>query len=549
MTRPVLLLFKKEFRQNIILYLLPAPFSIAWIYMRLFAHAALPSWTGALFGIALPFTLAIAYGLQAFDVEEDAQTRDFLLVRPFSVQRIIGEKFLIGLGILLLWVILFLRGASDGVFWPSVLAVNSWIPTLVLLGATLAYSVSFVTGLWIIGPRKLIVATLVSLLGLAWGFFTFSGIVTFSLLNTVTGNFPMIQEILFYLTGLIIIYIFIGLGFNISAWLLMQRPRMAEAPYLLKFLLAFLFIPILALTLNFSIRPLIRSTNFDGLELFGLKPAFWVVDGVWQPGGDQIAFIGADNSIGLGRLGQEPVVIYHGKLSGTPTIKELNWSPNSQMLSFIDNGQVYIWALKNKKALWIGKGTHCCWSSSSTQLLFSNENIPPRQLDVHYGNQVIYTIDFQLADLQKSIVEPSHRIQSTGSSWYWDSPTDSFLVYDQLGQLTFYQSNKPKMVYLPAFPIKKEVAFWGRFYQQPNRPGHCILVLYTVKSPYNGKLTNYIARFYDIDISGTHIKYLEGLTRDGISNLILNPDDGTCLWGQGSAYVKNTLNLRKEGVK
>ena len=88
----LVVLLKKEFRQNYLIYIIPI---VIWfgLYLVKFQQMGLitATWQNIL-AIAVPIALAISYGLQSFDLEENGQTRDFLLTRPLAVSEIIHAK-------------------------------------------------------------------------------------------------------------------------------------------------------------------------------------------------------------------------------------------------------------------------------------------------------------------------------------------------------------------------------------------------------------------------------------------------------------------------
>ena len=113
-------LFSKEFRQNLIIYLVPYFCLLLFYFLRISqTNLIANNWINILV-LTVPVALAGAYGLQAFDMEEDGQTRDFLLTKPLSVKQIINAKFIIGLTVLIpitcLWILVL---SPSRITWPD----------------------------------------------------------------------------------------------------------------------------------------------------------------------------------------------------------------------------------------------------------------------------------------------------------------------------------------------------------------------------------------------------------------------------------------------
>lgn len=541
---PTLLLYKKEIQQNAILYFLPAPFAIALIYLKILGEA-FPAWMGSVLGLAVPFTLAVAYGLQGFDVEEDAQTRDFLLAKPLSLSRIVGEKFILGLGILLCWVAISIWGATAFLSWPSIFNIYSWIPGLVILGSIIVYSASFFTGLWISGPKKLLAASAVSLIGLCWGFFIFSSMATFIVHVDALASMPFVQEFLLYLTGIIIVATFVFLHVTLAIWYLLQRPQLNEYARLGQSIGLAVFIPVFTVVLNFAAQPSLRSSYFYGFELLGLETPFWVYDGAWHPSGNQIALIGDHNQIGLARLGEKPRLIFSGPKEKKDSLKDLSWSPDGKRLAYVLKNQIYYMDIKDKKPIWIGEGFSPCWSRRSDAILFARENIAPQKKRTPMGEITIHTVDFYKADFRTYRVEPKLRIQSLDTYWTWDSIRDIVYFTDPYGGIHVYTGDKIVDIALPSFPRGREIAFWSRYYSNTKNPNQMLLSLFSMSTGDKARhKCNY--RIYRIDLIKKQSTLVSQRLQVDLANLILEPNSGTALWSHGSTYKKDNVYTTKE---
>ncbi len=99
--RPFFVLAQKEIRQNAVLFFLPVGLYLLLVAARFFPAVGLPQRYLDLLATALPAALAAAFGLQAFDAEENTQTKDFLLTKPVSSGEIVAAKYLVGLVLIL----------------------------------------------------------------------------------------------------------------------------------------------------------------------------------------------------------------------------------------------------------------------------------------------------------------------------------------------------------------------------------------------------------------------------------------------------------------
>ncbi|MGQ9778995.1 MAG: hypothetical protein ACUVRM_03830 [Bacillota bacterium] len=530
-------LLNKEIRQNALVYfLLPLPFWLGSFSLRLVGHLSLR--LSQLICLVAPFTLALAYGLQAFDIEEDAQTRDFLLVKPLSVGEIIWHKFLLGLGMLIFWLILFLLALRpDFAMFPQPLQVASWMAFLITFGAVVSYGTCFFFGLFVHGTRKLLAAACGTVLGFIWAFFTWSGLFTF-FVHRISS--PLILGMVFYLSSLFVISVLVGLYLSLTAWFLRGSPPLARFRSFLLSLVAILTLPTLALSLNFLLAPPLRVANFLGLELFGADPAFWVIDGAWRPGGEELAVVGPANSLALARPGKKPQRIYQGKPLPGHVLQDLAWSPDGRNLAFVEEGEVCVLALGSNKPLHIGPGSAPCWDHTGHGLLLAREVAPPRRVRTPEGAMVLYTYDLFYADLVNKTLRPYLQLVTPNAKWTWEARKDLFLTVDSFGRIYGWNREGTRTVPLPGFELKRGGIFWHKFYPIPGRKEEYLLALLVLTGE---KKEEYNAYFYRFDVKAFRPFFLKRLSRLRANNLFCNPGDGVCFLGTNGIYRQ--INLYK----
>jgi hypothetical protein len=535
--RPLLL--KKEFQQNSLIYLFPLPFWFVLLFLRATnGLGAIPDWLVMVFVYAVPLTLAVAYGLQAFDVEEDDQTRDFLLVKPLTIGRVIGEKFTLGLLITLVWSLLLILPLKPSLFeWPKALSVSSWVCGLLLIGVTLTFGASFVAGVCIKGPQKLLVALVVTIGSLIWFLATWSSLVTFIFHQTFLSTYPWFVTTLFYLSGLLFTVTVLSFHLVITHWILQQRPQLNEDRLFFTVLILSILFPLISIGLNLGINPPIRGVYFAGAELFGLDQPFWPIDGVWSPDGASIAVSGSANRIGLIREGSKPELVYQGEKVGEKNVKDLIWSPDSKNLAFCEDGQVYILNLNDKKRIWVGSGSSPFWSVSSDELVFTHESSTRTELETSHGKVPIHDIVLYRADLTTGTVSPYSNIKSDGLNWAWNSQNEDIYVMSPYGHLYIYSENSTIPIPLPEFN-KNERVFLTQYTFVPDQKEYNLAVF---SMPHSGDRENITVRFYRFDYLHSKLKFIYKIPRFSYSGLILNHKNGDVLYNINTAYVRKEI--------
>lgn len=530
-----LLLYKKEWTQNLILYIFPFPFVIILIGLRFSGQLSLiPSQMLPIITISVPLVLAIAYGLQGFDVEENAQTRDFLLVKPLSVWQIIMEKWFAGFGTVLVWTLGFIFGAQPQLWtWPLLTSVSTWVGILLIYAVILTYSSSFLAGIWIKGPKKLLVAGGFSLVTFAVFFITWSSWTTVLWHSSID---PFIASTTFMLTGVSTCILIICVTLLTIVWILRQRPRLQEDKTFLSVLLLLLVFPLFSISFNLFQKPALRVAYFAGMDLFGSDPAFWIEDGLWRPNSSTLAVISSNNALGLTKLGEKPRIIYRGKIGQNQKLADLAWSPNGAHLAFRSGTRLFVWFKGQPHPIDIGEGSSPCWSQDSTSLVFA-KSVEIRPLKTINGTFNLHHIELFKADFVKSIAEPYRSLDLESPQWFWDSKQNAFYTLLSDGHWLNISKKQPKVLRLPQFQ-PNEVIITSRLI--PDLKNNRLLIS-TYSYPKsllkkNIDFSKVTLRTYIHTLDKAKFILLSESPATKYTNIIPNSDFSQALWGRNGSY-------------
>lgn len=539
MTRPQLLLWKKELRQNSLFYLFPLPFIIALAFLKLTGAATGLSWLVPVFSVAIPFTLAVAYGLQAFDIEEDKQTRDFLLAKPLSIWRIVLEKYLIGIMVLFFWNSLFWWLTPSDLFqFPQTESVGSWSGWLIIAGVLLTYSCSFLTGLGVHGPKKLLAVLLTAPLTLAWAFLSWSSWTTILLHNFTLRQTPGLTPALVLIFALAVCSSLVFVMISAAAWLLQQRPSFREH----RGLTAAIFPPIIllltGLLLNITVATPLRTSSLIGLELFGLeKSAFWALEGDWNPKNNLLAVSGPNYRIGLADPGQKPEVLYQSNSKNQGIIHAPTWSPNGNYLAFEEEGKIYVLNAHEKSApIWIGDGTNPCWDHLGNALLFLSAESHAKQIQTEYGPLLIFHQLYYRADLKTSMVRPHLEFDAEGNHWTWDDTKDTIWYVSPAGKLISANLNGVSSHPILNTPSDQRLIY-AKFYRINHASPKFIVTLYYI----NQNKQHIDVYFHLLDPDKPVITPLHKELGLDLTTLIFHPQTGSYLIGKNGAFTKRQI--------
>ncbi len=448
MTNPVITLFKKELRQNAFIYLFPLLMIMgAFTFQKILAQLLSGTWAQN-FAIAIPVSLAFSYALQAFDLEENGQTRDFLLTKPVAVSQIIISKFFSGLIALLPLTVLWqLALVPDLIQWPDLFNIASFSFSTYLLLVIVVYSFSFTVSAWVKGPKKLLAAIFVSILGTTWFFYGWLQFLTLLYLTPVDGGVSFILAILTF-TFILLVLICKALLVIIHANLFNHSLRRLISGIKIYFLL--LLIPVMINIVNHINRPEIRPFQSIAACLNGSEEPFFAVDICKQPQGDLYALTDVRGRLGIARRGETPTLIYQGEKGDGNLLSKLLWSPNGEKILFNENGIIKVLSLSQKEPLPLTKGDLAFWSADSEVLLVAAEATPTQAADNslpfnHYRLSYVSVATKELYQLQGNLSFP-------GSSMFWHPSLNTVTAVTDLWQIAFMNLNngKVEMIKLPS---------------------------------------------------------------------------------------------------
>jgi hypothetical protein len=424
-------LFRKEFRQNSLIFGIPFGF----ILIVGFLNHYTPDWLSRewldIISVAVPVALAGAYGLQAFDLEINSQTRDFLLTRPVSGGAILRAKYFSGLTVLLVFSLLWLSILQPrSIVFPDIFDLKSlWFTSFILLVLTI-YGSSLAIGLIVKGPKKLLAALTVGFLCAGWLFWGWCEFIT-SLFLT-----PWFFEHYISGAGTAVLFSLAAVsGVTYFFWDATRRVlcKIVDQDYkkrLVVFSLSFFGIPLLFFGVNHILRPTIKPFNSLAASFFKLDNWFVALQGVKQPNGDRFALLDGTGRIGLARTGQKAKVVFTSQ-TAKPEIKALTWSPDGRHLAFADRGIIKTYDPASGKVRKLIAGSSVYWSADASQLLIGKST---GTRPIVLGNLQVpaQNIEFSQYDLKSdSVVYWVQFKNIVASSLCWDSPREQLLALDR----------------------------------------------------------------------------------------------------------------------
>jgi hypothetical protein len=390
MTIPAVLV-KKEFRQNSVIFLVP--FLALLILALTKARQALPlsqSWL-QIISVVVPLTLACSYGLQSFDLEENGQTRDFLLTRPLSAGAVVGAKLVSGLVVLLAYAV-----AWPAVLMPVQLKVpdfndfSSFYFLVYLLAIYIVYLTGLLAGIAIKGPIKLAAAIIGSLTAFSWFFYTWFQFLTILYLQLLAFTSRLVVYLLLLLATCGLTALLSRFLFDLADWKLLNLSLPAVRSRLFQYGVAFLVIPVALLMIALVNPPIIRP--FDSLlaTFFGKEKWFIAVDGCKNPHNASYLLSSGSGQLGVAKPGEKPRVIYNAKNNSIP-LSNLAWAPDGRGLLFKENNRYQIGRITRNRfvqSLTIPNAEFVCWGNDSHSLLYgfpigdSSAKNKPRQFQL-----------------------------------------------------------------------------------------------------------------------------------------------------------------------
>lgn len=415
---PSLVLVKKELRQNAVLFLVPAAVLLLVLLARAFGGQVLHGQWLDMAAKAVPIALAVAYGLQAFDLEENGRTRDFLLTKPVTSGQVVAAKYLCGFLVLLPLAFLWVLGLTpEAVEAPTFSDYSSFWLYLYLLLLTVVYSACFYTGVVVKGPKKLLFGTVCGVLAAGWFCWGF-----FGLLATIWYCLGQAAAVWAWLT---VLFGFLSLVFlavfliRVSSWSLTNTPLKSAGKSVLVYTAVLCLLPFTAYMATTLTKPAIRPFASLFSTFFGQEEWFAAVEAAKQPGGELYAFADAHGRLGVGCKGQKPKVVYESK-NKESTLNSLAWSPDGRRLTFCEDGLIKMYEPASDKGepISIYYGDIALWSTDPDHLLVLKADASSAR------RGEVYLVDLA----KRTISPPLGTLNDLGLALGWDAATSQLLV-------------------------------------------------------------------------------------------------------------------------
>jgi hypothetical protein len=524
-------LLKKELKQNAVIYLVPYVFLFLVLLLNRQNVAWLPTQWVQLLAVSLPLAMAGAYGLQAFDLEENGRTKDFLIAKPLSPGQIVGVKYLSGLAVLLPLTVLWIAALLPQSFVPPDLNnLESFWLTLFLMITVILYSAAFLAGILLQGPVKLPVGIVIGVTAIAWAGLVWCQGLT-ALFYAQWDRFPGLALTLVYLATLLLIGLFLSMVIGLVMQVLKNTFSLKGnlKPIGLYFA-AFILPPLLLGLGNALNRPVICAfTNLAG-SFFTAEDWFNGIEGACQPAGQLVALTDARGRLGIAAPFRKPQVFYVSTGIETKPLQNIAWSPDGRRVVFSDNGQLKLYSLATKETLDLGAGVVAFWSRDSRQILVGKEiggQAGPNPTSAANLRRLRLTL---LNPEHPADVPPTAELATNDLALEWDSTGNTLFAINRGGILTIINltsGGTQKIALLP--PNQKESVFFGKILPPDSHSATFAFVLCSFNTAKSKKRQTYTIRWYDLDQQTKKITLAGSLTNCSFKDLIGCPRDHSLL--------------------
>lgn len=540
MTNPVITLFQKEVRQNAFIYLFPLLIiGAAFAFQKVLSQLLSPSWAKN-FAVSIPVALAFSYALQAFDLEENYQTRDFLLTKPLTVSQIVGTKYFTGLFVLLCLTVLWQSALiPDLLHWPDLNDFGSLWFTIYLLFVIIVYSLSFTMGAWVKGPKKLLAAIGASFLGTVWFFCGCLELLTVFYLAPVNGGTPILGILL--MISLIPLLILIKLLLLMTNDIFLNHSG-SEIFSRSKCYLPLLLFPLLFYLINLYSKPEIRPFNSLFACLNGTEEFFQTVEIVKQPEGDLYAATDIRGRLGLVKPGEAPQVIYEGEKTTANLLSNLGWSPDGAKIAFNENGVIKVFSLTSQNLLEITEGELAFWSLDSDVLLVAAAEPAAAKEAVPGFPFRNYRLSY-ISSSTKERYELQGNLSFPGSSMFWHPSLNTIIAVTHFWEIAIMNLNTGVVEMLKIPPLSRpgpvfltEIA--------PNGADSYRIAVFTDLRVNNISKNNYRYNLalYDFSLSDKQARLKAELKNLAYQDILINAGESQ-IWGGNFSGAYRKINL------
>jgi hypothetical protein len=534
-------LVQKELQQNYIIYGLSALFLVViWGITILQPGLVQDKWAQIL-AICIPVALAGAYGLQAFDLEENYHTRDFLLTRPLTVSNIIWTKYFCGLIILLTFTIAWLMALLPmAVKLPVFSDFQSFWGSSFLALVVLVYSASFSTGVFIKGPKKLLLAIIMNLLVLPWFFFCWLAFL--SLFYFYPGmmdyQFWAYVAVSIVTLGLIICIIYF---LQTVIQLFLQNILFEKWTKPLGIhLMIIILLPLLGWFINTVSLPTVRPFQSLWSSLFSAEEWFIASQSAQQPRGDLYALVDYRGRLGLAHKNEKPKVIYQGERTENQ-LSGLVWSPDGKKIAFCENNQIKVLTIANQQLLPIIKGETSFWSADSNQMMIIAKTNKTDSQSIRQEFQIF------LVDYLRGTVSDFGRLTAPGIPLAWDSIHQNIMYIDDHWHLFLINMNnhKVQVLDLPVSQLREKILF-REIIPPPLGRQNFRLAVFGI-SPKLKKPLPYNVYLYDFNSKLNQVIYVSELKGLSYRDLVIAPIANEALVDLGNGVYRTVKISAMEG--
>ncbi|HBF39246.1 MAG TPA: hypothetical protein DDW50_18245 [Firmicutes bacterium] len=534
-------LLGKELKQNYIIYGLSVIFLAGvWLIHWQYFGFVPKDWAQILV-VSIPVALAGAYGLQAFDLEENYRTRDFLLSRPLTVASIIWTKYLCGLVILLFFTILWLWALLPAaVRFPVFTDFQSFWGSAFLAMVILIYSTCFSAGVFIKGPKKLLFGIILNLLVLPWFFFCWLKLLSLFYFYPATMDYPVLAYMVVFVVTLGLMIVIIGFFQRLTQLFLQNTFFEMGKKSIIIYLSVIIFLPLLSWTSNAVWQPTICPFHSLWSSLFSSEEWFIASQGAEQPGGDMYALADYRGRIGLTRKNEKPSVIYQGEHT-VNQLSQIVWAPDGKKIAFFENGRIKVMTLATRQ-LWPGpQGDIPFWSADANQMLIIKKISAKDPRDTA-ANFQIFLVDF----LQGTGINLGS-LAAAIDPLAWDSVHHNILFVDEDWQLLLMNMRDRKLQVLN-LPIRRlsEKIFFKEIISPPLGRSVFRVAVFSF-SPVLKKPLPYNVYLYDFDSRFNKVSYVSVLKGLSYLDLVISPTANNALAGVGKGIYRMIQMPAREG--
>lgn len=536
-------LLQKELKQNYLIYGLSAVFLAVGIIHQQYAEFVPENWLRIL-AFCIPVAFAGAYGFQAFDLEENYRTRDFLLSRPLTVSGIILAKYLCGLLILSVFTVGWIWVLVPGLIrFPDFHDFQSFWGSAFLAMVILIYSTSFTTGAFVKGAKKLLFGIVLSGGVLAWFFFCWLKFLSLFYFYPALTVDPLPAYMAIFLAALGLLLLILGfqkmlvtLFLRNTLWETGRKPGIILLGVLI-------LLPLVSWSAAAVSQPAIYP--FQSLwSSFFSEEWFIASQGAPEPLGDQYALVDSRGRIGLARKNEKPRIIYQGERHGGNRLSQIVWAPDGKKIAFSENGRIKVLSLANRQLGQRFTGGIPFWSADARQMMIIKK--APRETRGTAADFQIFLADFPQGTASARVRRLGN-LTSFIEPLAWDSVRQDILFVDENWQL-ISMNIRTRQIQVYNLPIRRfpEKIFFKQIIPPPAGRSVFRVAVFSFNPAFKKPLP-YNVSFYDFDSGLNKVSYVSALKGLRYLDLMISPAGNDVLAGLGNGIYRMIPIPAREG--